>query len=236
MKLHRIVFLVAGGLSLGLPSLAQETGQKQGAKTAVAQEASAPQRVEVSVPVKGLTQENAAKAQQALANLQMTEFACDKCSFTQAEAGECPGCKTALASHERPRLASSALAPEKQTLTFHLEGGADVSLSQLDNALRPLSIHVDRENLKIQGARIVFNGVKTPEDAKSIETMVQEAKLVRTAKLDRKEGTNEASFKVERSAAPIAFNAINALAKPANAAWSVADVVWTSERNKAKAK
>ena len=235
MKFQSIAFLVAGGLALGLPSLAQETGQKQGAKTA-AQEASAPQRVEVSLPVKGLTQENTAKAQQALDALQMSEFTCDKCAFAQAEAGECPACKTALTAHQRKRLASSALAADKQTLTFHLEGGADVSLSQIDNALRPLSIHVDRENLKIQGARIVFNGVKTPEDAKSIETLVQEAKLIRTAKLDRKDGSTEASFKIERGAAPVAFTAINGITKPANASWSVADVVWTSERNKAKAK
>src|SRR5688572_16177746 len=55
-------------------------------------QAAVQQGVHVTLPVKGLTKENASKAQAALAAITREIYSCPGCKGEFAKAGKCPGC------------------------------------------------------------------------------------------------------------------------------------------------
>lgn len=224
-----LVFLLAGSLAASTLASAQEkeTGTA-GARPAKTQEAATRHR-ELTLPVAGLTEDNLQAAQEAVAAIRITKYACEECAVVRDKAGKCPDCGEPLAAEQVPAVMEARMTVDAESLALRMVEGGQLGLAQIDAALRPEKVHVDREALEIRGpARIVFSNVTSKEGVAALEKALKEAKLVPNAKALFREEAKEAQVQVEGTGAPVGLAALTALARTSGATWTVSDVVWTS--------
>lgn len=227
---QHLALLIAGSLAAGSLASAQEKGAgTAGVKApATVQEAGA-RPAELSLPVIGLTKDNMAKAEKAVAALQMTQFCCEDCTVALDKAGKCTTCGEALSEKQVPVVKGVKLSVDGKLLSFRLNDATRLGLAQLDAALRPEAIHVDRDALTIRGpAHVVFADVASKDGAMAIEKALKDAKVLPNAKVTFREEAKEAQVPIEGVGTPVKFSAFTALSKPAGVAWSVSDIIWTT--------
>jgi hypothetical protein len=166
-----------------------------------AKQAKEMQGVEVTLPVKGLTKENAPKAQTALAAIMRETYTCSACKVDADNKGVCPGCAAELKMEKRAVLAESKLDPEKGTLVMTTNPGAVLTLSSVERALKSASAQVDEEKMTVVGhAMLVYGNVASEAEATALQKVLTEAKLFQSVRA-RFDATSKGT-RVEVMAAP----------------------------------
>jgi hypothetical protein len=187
-----------------------------------------PASMELSLPVTGLTKENAAQVQTALKGLTATVYECPQCDATMAKSGECSHCKVALVQKTQPMFETTTPAAEKSTLTVNVAGGQTVRLSQIEGALRQSSVQVDRKALKIQGrVALVFRGAASKDQATKLQEAAVAAKMT-DAKATYEPDTKEIHVRLNSGSAT--WENATALGSKVEPPVTLADVQWSAAK------
>lgn len=133
----------------------------------------------LSIELKGLTKDNAAKVETALTKLGRDGFRCVTCDYFAKEAGECPGCKTALVADKADTLLRDVkIDVAKNLAMFGVAGPSGVRLNEIEAALKPEGVSIEPSKLVIVPfTRLTVTGIETEDAAKTFEKSLKEAKL-----------------------------------------------------------
>jgi hypothetical protein len=191
----------------------------------------------LTVPLKGLTKDNAAKVETALAKLDRDGFRCATCDYFTTKEGECPGCKTALVAEKAGILLKEVkIDTAKNLAIFGVASASGVRLTEIDAILKPTGVTIDRTQLTIAPfTRLTVTGIKSEEDGAAIEKAFTDAKLFDAVK---------ANFDVDHAMgtlivggakkAPTYDNIIATVEKAGS--FKVSEVTWTTACPKCKEK
>lgn len=140
----------------------------------------------LSFELKGLTKDNAAKVETALAKLDRDGFRCPTCEHFAKEAGDCPMCETALVAEKAGTLLRDVKVDvEKNIATFGVAGPYAVRLSEIAAALEPMGVEIDTSKLSIVPfTRLTVTGIESKDAAKTLEKALKDAKLYDDIKFD----------------------------------------------------
>jgi len=133
----------------------------------------------LSIEMKGLTKDNAAKVETALAKLGRDGFRCATCDYFAKEAGDCPGCNTALVADKAETLLRDVkIDAAKNIATFGVAGQNGVRLSEIAAALKPMAVEIDPSKLPIASfTRLTVTGIESEDAGKTFEKAFKDAKL-----------------------------------------------------------
>jgi hypothetical protein len=191
----------------------------------------------LAVPLKGLTKDNAATVETALAKLDRNGFRCATCDYFSAKEGDCPACETALVAEKAGILLRDVkIDAAKNIATFGVASGSGVRLTEIDAILKPTGVTIDRAQLTVVPfTRLTVTGIKSEEDGAAIEKALADAKLFDAVK---------ASFDVDHGMAilfvgsakkaPTYDTVVDAIGKAGS--FKVAEVTWTAACPKCKEK
>ncbi len=140
----------------------------------------------LTIELKGLTSDNAAKVETALVKLERDGFSCAGCEYFAKAAGACPSCKTALVQEKTGALLRDVkIDPAKSIAVFGVAGPHIVRLSDIEAALKPMAIDVDASRFSIAPfTRITVTGIESEDAGKTIEKALLDAKLYDAVKAD----------------------------------------------------
>lgn len=186
---------------------------------------------EVTVPLVGLTQENSAKAEEALEGMTTKAYVCAPCHETHAKPGACPGCKAPLASKEIKPLGSVSAAVDRGTMAFKLQDGARVSLAQIDMALQKGSLKVDREKFQVRGP--VLLAISGAKDAAAVEAALKDTKLFSSVQVALDGDSSQVHAWVQTGSTAPTLSAISSALEKQPQGWKIADVIWGAGPEKA---
>ncbi len=195
-------------------------------------------KADLSVPVTGLTADNAAKVKTALEGLNTHVYSCAACSERYAMAGNCPGCLAGLKDESKPIFSQVTVTPDQGLIKFQTHEGIPVRYSDIDRALKANSITVDSSKLQIGGQQLAIfvSGATTDEHAKAIQTSLEEAKLFQRVNTTIDPATKNARISVVSSATPPTRAAIDSALAKAGANYKITDVVWNAPGDEAEKK
>lgn len=204
------------------------------AKPAAGQQpAAAPQKgIELAVPVKGLTKENAEKVKSNLEAITREFYACAPCKQESAKPGKCAGCKGELAKQTGPVLKEVKVDAEKGSVALATNPGAELRLSAIERAVKASSVSVDDEKMPISGnATLIFKEGASAEEATAIQKALEASKLFQSVKARFDEAGKEVLVAVNggtreatRNAVAMVLEKAGTKAKPADIAWGGAPV------------
>ena len=180
-----------GALLLAGPgaSAAQVPATQEGSRPKEAVAALEPR--EFLLPIKGLTEENAALLQEDLKALTTQTFRCAPCKFEQAKEGTCAKCKAALKPETRALFTSIQPAPDEGRIALRIDPRVSVPLSRLESVLAKRTLRIDEEALLLPGS--VQLVVRTPQvlDPGAVQAALEEAKLFETVRAEADAATNQ---------------------------------------------
>lgn len=155
---------------------------------ATARPAAAPARLApVSVPITGLTAENAEKAKTALTALKQPVWVCAGCKDMADAKGTCAACKTELTAENMAVFSNVTPDAKAGTLNFTLSEGLRVHLSELERALGAAGAKIDSSKLTLAGnSMLMVQGPTTAEDAKKLEAALKSSKLFSSVQIEHK--------------------------------------------------
>jgi hypothetical protein len=215
-------WLLAGMLALAPVALAAGPDQEK----PVAKPASAPKatRVEVSVPVTGLTAASENKAEEALSGLTSRAYVCEPCKVNEAKPGTCTHCKAPLTSKDIKPLERVSASADRGTVAFHVQSGARVSLSQVEGALQRNSLRVDRDKLALQApTELTITGAK---DVDAVEKALEDSKLFATVETSGSQDMGQVRVWVQPGATAPTLTSVSAALAKAQPGARVSEVVW----------
>lgn len=228
-------FLTASALLFVAPLVgAQDRGTDKPAERPAAQgekaraeNASAAQQ-RVSLPVSGLTAENAEKASAGLAAISHTQWTCPGCKYVGDQRGQCAPCKKDLVSEEHKCLANVRADAAAGTLTAVLNPGARVKLSEVERALGGASVKLDPAKLALAGhTKLVVQGPGDAAAAKKLEEGLKAAKLFDSVEIKHDADSREYVIAAQAGAeAPTHAAASAAIARAGGDGFKLVDVVW----------
>jgi len=182
----------------------------------------------VSLPVTGLTAENAEKVQTSLAAISHTAWTCPACKMVADEAGQCPQCKKDLASAPHKCLANVKADAAGGTITAMLNPGAMVKLSEVERALGGASVKLDADKLTLGGhTKLIVQGPGDAASAKKLEEGLKAAKLFESVAIEHDADSREYVIVTQAGAeAPTKAAAASAVARAGGESFKLVDVVW----------
>jgi hypothetical protein len=130
---------------------------------------------ELSVPVAGLTAENASALRDELKALTMQAYTCAPCKVEQAKEGACPKCKAALKAETRAYFTLVQPAPDQERLALTLDPRVSLPLSRLERLLAEHDLEIGE--LALPGSLELL--VRAPQsiDAAALKLTLEDAKL-----------------------------------------------------------
>ena len=186
-------------------------------------------KVEIAIPVQGLTQENAAKAKTALEGLQASVYACPGCKAEFEKAGNCTACKTALQPLKAPILARVAPAADNTAITVQTNEGMQIKLSEIERALATDSIKIDKTKMSIPGqATLVVSGATSAEQATAVQKALDESKLFQRVNAKVDESSKKLMIHVAAASTPATRAKLEEALAKAGGTYKLEDVVWNS--------
>ncbi|HVS17939.1 MAG TPA: hypothetical protein VMT18_05005 [Planctomycetota bacterium] len=190
--------------------------------------ASAAAQQKVSLPVTGLTAENAEKVQTSLAALSHTLWTCAECKLTSDEEGQCPHCKKDLASAPHKSLTNVRADAAGGTITAMLNPGAMVKLSEVERALKSASVALDPAKLTLTGhTKLIVQGPGDEAGARKLEQGLKAAKLFDSMEIEHEADSREYVIAVQSSSnAPTKAAAASAITRAGGEGFKLVDVVW----------
>lgn len=172
------VMVVAGGL-LAAPALAgQQAGKakQEGAARPVAASAAVP--LVVDLPVTGMTEDDTDRIQSALGSLEHEMWICKACRHMQEEKGSCDSCQKDLVAETMPVLNEVTADVQHNTLSFSVNEGMRIQLSEVQRALGAGQVKVDPAKLLLESHTLLYvQGPPSEEAAKKLEQSLKTSKL-----------------------------------------------------------
>ncbi len=183
----------------------------------------------LSIELKGLTKDNAAKVETALAKLERDGFRCTTCDYFAKEAGDCPACKTALVAEKAGTLLKDVkIDAAKNIVTFGVASAYGTRLSEIAAALKPMGVEIDTSKLAIASfTRLTVTGIKSEDAAKTFEKAFKDAKLYDSVKTDVNVEHGMAILIVGGTKTAPTFEAITKTVEKAGP-FKITEVTWTA--------
>lgn len=152
-----------------------EKGEKKDGKQEKPKAAPVVVTTPLSIPLTGVTADNASKAQAAIQAVAHPLWKCATCGHTQDDKGACPKCKTDLTLDKAgaPVLKTVAVDGASGAMQLTLDKGQNLHLDEIERALKPLSITVNTRQLVVPSFSRLF--VSAPVDPKEGEAAIERA-------------------------------------------------------------
>lgn len=183
--------------------------------------------VELTLPVKDLTADNASKVEMALAALSREAYTCPGCHTQQAEKGKCPGCGGELAMQKLPVLKAAKPMPDRKVVQLTANPGAELRLSSVERALSSASVKLDEDQLHLGGkAQLVFRGTESDADASALQKALTDSKLFQSVRAQYDTASKETRAVVDAADRGPTRTALAAALEKAGSKAHLADVVW----------
>ena len=176
-----------GAALLVTSSIATSQTQDQGETKAV--EASTPSaRAPLSIPLSGLTKDNASKVKAAIEKISHTSYKCSSCSTTKKEKGQC--CNMEMKAEQHTVAANVVTKPDGETISLTINEGERLSLTEVERALSASGARVERNEIPIANfVQLTFKGPKNKEDAGHLEESLKEVDIFKTFDFEFDEGS-----------------------------------------------
>lgn len=215
---------------------AQEKGATKPAQereTAKATPASAAVQSKFSLPVTGLTADNAEKVQTALAAVSHTAWTCPDCKMSQEAKGQCTQCKVDLVSQTHKCLGSVKADAAGGTISAVLNPGAQLKLSEVERALGSASVKLDAAKLTVIGnTQLLVQGPGTAEAAKKFEEGMKSAKLFESMEIEHKADSRDYVVSTRAGAsAPTHAALASAITRAGGEGFKLVDVIWVGPKS-----
>jgi hypothetical protein len=232
MKHTRIASIALAMAAVGSLATAQSEGRYKQDVKPVPASASAMKPIQKSatsvdlvLPVQGLTEENVSEVKGSLEKLSVNLYECSGCKSEFAKPGDCPACKKELTDSKQMLFSSVTTAADNGTIALASKPGMQVKLSEIERTLATHAVRIDRDKMTIPGkATLVVSGATTADQAKSIQSALDEAKLFQRAHAQAEE--NRTLIHVNASTtAPERAKVDRALTK-AGPSFKITDVIW----------
>lgn len=224
--------VVAAALLVSAPLLAsQEAGKAKQKDVAKAVPAAAVVQQTVSLPVTGLTKEDASKVQTTLTAMTHEMWVCPGCKGMQEEKGTCTSCKKDLVAKAMPVL--SRVAPDLQhgTLDFALNEGMHVKLSELERALGSGAVKVDPAKLVLADSTMLYvQGPPSAEAAKKLEQSLKASKLFESMHVEHKADSRDYHIKAVASEEGPTHAALAKAIEAVGDGFKLIDVGWVAPK------
>lgn len=197
-------------------------------KAAPAPQAATTAAASPSVPVTGVTADNADKVTKALKDYSNTVWKCMSCSKMTHEAGECCGKETT--AQTGMAFATVKIDPATSMLTFTVAPAHEIKLSEIERLLTANNIKVARDKMSFgTSTELVISPVADQAAADAIKKALIDAKVFEQIDIQVPAGHKEAHLVVLKAgaSAPTEARVKETLAK-ANSSASLADVAWSA--------
>ena len=181
-----------------------------------------------SVPVTGVTADNAEKVTKALKDYSNTVWKCGSCSEVTHEAGQC--CGKEKTAQTGMAFATVKVDPATSMVVFTVAPSHEIKLSEIERLLTANSIKVARDKMAFgNSTELVISPVADQAAADAIKKALIDAKVFEQIDIQVPAGHKEAHLVVLKAgaSAPTEARVKETLAK-ANAAASLADVSWSA--------
>lgn len=179
----------------------------------------------LSLPVMGLTAENAEQIKSSLSALKVQVYDCDQCKAKFAKAGDCPSCKVPLTAADEVVLKSISLDPTKHEIVVTTEPGMELRLAQVEHALRSKDVKIDGSKLMLSGdATLHVSGASSAEQAQAIQAALVESKLFKGVRAMAH--GNGIMIRVMAAATPPTRAQVQDVLTKANAEYKLRNVIW----------
>ena len=181
-----------------------------------------------SLPVTGLTADNAEKVTKALKDYSNTVWKCMSCSEITHEAGTC--CGKEKTAQTGMAFATVKIDPATSMLTFTVAPAHEIKLSEIERLLTANSVKVARDKMSFgNSTELVISPVADQAAADAIKKALIDAKVFEQIDIQVPAGHKEAHLVVLKAgaSAPTEARVKETLAK-ANSAASLADVAWSA--------
>jgi hypothetical protein len=229
---------LASVVLMAAPLLAQDpskdkAGDKttQDTKPAATRPASAAVQQKLSIPVTGLTAENAEKVQTTLSGLSYNVWICPECKMTGEAKGQCPMCKKDMTSQAQKSLGNVKADATAGTVTANLNAGTQIKLSELERALGSSSVKLNPAKLTLGGqTHFIVQGPGAAADAKKFEEALKTSKLFEAMEI-KHDADSRDYVVIARvgSAAPTHASVSQAIEKSGEG-FKLVDVVWVAPK------
>jgi hypothetical protein len=184
-------------------------------------------KVEIAVPVQGLTQENASKVKGDLEKLEASVYACGACKAEYEKAGDC--CKAALKPVKAPILARVAPAADNTAITVQTNEGMQLKLSEIERALSANSVKIDKTKMTIPSqATLVVSGATSAEQGTAIQKALDESKAFQRVNVKVDDASKRAMIHVTAAATPATRAKLEEALAKAGGSYKLEDVIWNS--------
>jgi len=195
--------------------------------------ASAAVQAKVSLPVTGLTADNAEKVHSALAAVSHTAWTCPDCKMSQDAKGQCAHCKVDLVSETHKCLSDVKADAAAGTISAVLNPGAQLKLSEVERALGSASVKLDGAKLAVGGqTQLLVQGPGTPEAAKKFEEGLKTAKLFESMEIEHKPDTRDYVITTRAGAnAPTHAALASAITRAGGEGFKLVDVIWLGPKS-----
>ncbi len=212
----------------GTPPKQGET-PKQEAKPvpAAAPTAKPSAKVDLDLPVQGLTQENAPKVKSTLEGLQASVFICSGCKAQSDKTGTCTACKTPLQPTKLPLFGRVSPAADLSKISIQTHEGMQLKLSEIERALTASAVKLDAQKMTIPGtATFVVGTATTAEQATAVQKALEESKLFQRVHAKVDETSKKTTVEVVAGATPPTRAKVDEALAKAGATYKLEDVIW----------
>jgi hypothetical protein len=181
-----------------------------------------------SVPVTGVTADNADKVTKALKDYSNTVWKCGSCGEMTHEAGQC--CGKEKTAQTGMAFATVKIDPATSMLVFTVAPAHEIKLSEIERLLTANNIKVARDKMAFgTSTELVISPVADQAAADAIKKALIDAKVFEQIDIQVPAGHKEAHLVVLKAgaSAPTEARVKETLAK-ANSSASLADVAWSA--------
>lgn len=223
---------MASAVLLSAPLLAAQD-KRATDKPAKAVPAAAAAQQKVSLPVTGLTADNAEKVQTALAALAHTAWTCPGCKATQDARGQCAACKVDLVSESHKSLGSVKADAAGGTISAVLNPGTRLKLSEVERALGGASVKLEGAKLTVIGnTQLLVQGPGTAEAAQKFEQGLKSARLFESVEIEHEADSRDYVVTTRAGAdAPTHAALVSAIARAGGEGFKLVDVIWVGPKS-----
>lgn len=181
----------------------------------------------VSIPVTGLTAENAEPLKAALEAISISAYVCPKCHQAAPNAGACQACDTVRIEHHAPLVKDATPDVAAHAIAIAPTGLRPLPLSDISRALDTKGARVDQATLTVPGpALLVISGGKGEEDAQAVVQALDGAKLYEKVRAGFDEESGEIRVRVAGEARAPRRSAIEQALAKVPGAMRLTDVAW----------
>ncbi len=237
MRLHIIRRCTSFAFPIGAALLLTSwipTSQTQDQGETKAVEASVPSaRAPLSIPLSGLTKDNASEVKAAIEKISHTSYKCSSCNTTKKEKGQC--CNMEMKAEQHTVAANVVTQPDGETISLTINEGERLSLSEIERALGASGASVERNEIPIANfVQLTFKGPKNKEDARRLEESLSD--IFKTFDFEFDEDSKNVLVLSTTEAQDATYGKVAQVLEKADGTPRLTDVTWVAPCSACKGK